>query len=179
MSSEKQWKSKSGSILCCRNFINASRTWWLFSNRGSHETQIGNTSLGKSLSTSLCRCWWRNIYLIMWFCLSVIFLLNEELCLPNLECRHTSRREIDSQFFTGIGNIFIKHFKKHFVNWENWTPGFYDSLYTKIFKLLVFGFMFSILILQTFFLALYQTLIKDFFFHDESDRIIYNISTVD
>ena len=46
--------------------------------------------------------------------------------------------------------------KGHILNWLNWTLGFYDPLYTKMFKLLFVGFIFSIAILQNFFLALYQ-----------------------
>ena len=50
-----------------------------------------------------------------------------------------------------------KHFKKrHTLNWLNWALGFYDPLYTKMFKLLFDGFIFSIVNLQAFFLALYQ-----------------------
>ena len=41
--------------------------------------------------------------------------LIKELSLPNLECRDISRREIDSQFFTGAGNVTVPNISKSVI----------------------------------------------------------------
>ena len=75
----------------------------------------------------------------------------------NLHSRCTSGKGIDSQLFTGTGNITVPNISK------NWTFGFYDFLYTKMFELLFVGFIFFIVILQTFFVALCQNSFNGFF----------------
>ena len=124
------------------------------------QTHLLVKSLNAILNITQC-----NIDMIMWFCLSVIFLLIKELSLPNLDSRCISQREISSQFFTGTGNTTVPSISKkhHTLNWENQTFGFYDHLYTKMFKLLFVGFIFFIVTLQTFFLALRQNPFNGFF----------------
>ena len=115
--------------------------------------------LVKYLSAILPRCWWHNIDMVMWFCLSVMYLLVDELRFPNLDSRYITRRGIDIQFFTGTG-IVKKH---HTLNWGNRTFGFYDPLCKKCLSYFLLVLYFCIVILQTLFLALCQNPFNGFF----------------
>ena len=98
--------------------------------------------LVKSLSTILRRCWWHNIDMVMWFCLSIIFLLLEELRLPKLERRYTSLKGIADTslqvLVMPLCQTFQKtsYFNKKVKELKNRTFGFPSQLYTKMFLIL-------------------------------------------
>ena len=106
----------------------------------------------------------------MWFYFSVIFLLVEELRLPKLESRYTSRRGIAatilqvlvmslcqtfqkmSYFNKKIGLLVFLLFNIQKCCW--YSLKFYNDFHYIVFKILFIGFIFFIVIVQAIFVAL-------------------------